>query len=118
MERHRRSATVTTETTTDVSKFNLATAVLALALFSYAQYQGWNLSTMSPARRQLGGSSRVYHKSIRCSVVCSCWGALMLAWPAVALEKVSVQLKWKHQFQFAGLRWQSRRAISARPGSR
>ena len=30
-------------------------------------------------------------------------GALMLAWPAVALEKVSVQLKWKHQFQFAGL---------------
>lgn len=36
---------------------------------------------------------------------CLLWllASLMLALPAAALEKVSVQLKWKHQFQFAGL---------------
>ena len=28
--------------------------------------------------------------------------ALLLATPASALDKVSLQLKWKHQFQFAG----------------
>lgn len=44
-------------------KFNLATAVLALVLFSYAQYQGWNLfDNVANPGGSSGGSSRVYHK--------------------------------------------------------
>jgi len=44
-------------------KFNLATAILTLALFSYAQQQGWSLFddvANSPGRTS--GSSRGYHK--------------------------------------------------------
>ena len=31
----------------------------------------------------------------------ACW-ALLASHPAAALDQVSMQLKWKHQFQFAG----------------
>lgn len=42
---------------------NLAAGILALALFGYAQHQGWNLfdNVANPDGRS-GGSSRVYHK--------------------------------------------------------
>ncbi len=45
-------------------KFNLATGVLALLVFVYAQYQGWNLfeNTANAGGRGSGGSSRSYHK--------------------------------------------------------
>jgi hypothetical protein len=46
-------------------KFNLATGVLALLLFGYAQHQGWNLfDNVANASGHGGssGSSRVYHK--------------------------------------------------------
>ena len=45
-------------------KFNLATGVLALLLFGYAQQQGWNLfdNVANPGHRGSSGSSRVYHK--------------------------------------------------------
>ncbi len=46
-------------------KFNLISAILALGLFSYAQYQGWNLfdNVANPGGRSIGrGSSYVYHK--------------------------------------------------------
>jgi hypothetical protein len=44
--------------------FNLAAGVLALALFTYAQYQGWNLfdNVANPGADRAGGSSRIYHK--------------------------------------------------------
>jgi len=45
-------------------KFNLATGVLALLLFSYAQYQGWNYfeNTANGGGHGSGGSGRTYHK--------------------------------------------------------
>lgn len=46
-------------------KFNLATGVLALLLFGYAQHQGWNLfdNVANPSGHGgSSGSSRVYHK--------------------------------------------------------
>jgi hypothetical protein len=45
-------------------KFNLAAGVLALALFSYAQHQGWNLldNVANPGDGRSGGGSRIYHK--------------------------------------------------------
>lgn len=44
--------------------FNLITGLLALALFGYAQHQGWNLfdNKATPGTGGSGGSSRVYHK--------------------------------------------------------
>ena len=44
--------------------FNLATGVLALLLFGYAQHQGWNLfdNVANPGHGGSSGSSRVYHK--------------------------------------------------------
>lgn len=44
--------------------FNLAAAVLSMALFGYAQHQGWNLfdNEANPGSSGSGGSSRVYHK--------------------------------------------------------
>jgi hypothetical protein len=44
-------------------KFNLATGVLALLLFTWAQHQGWNLfdNVANPGKGG-SGSSRVYHK--------------------------------------------------------
>ena len=45
-------------------KFNLATAILTLALFSYAQQQGWSLFddvANSPGRTS-GSSHGIYHK--------------------------------------------------------
>lgn len=44
-------------------KFNLAAAILALLLFSYAQHQGWSQFD-NVANSSRGGSSggRVYHK--------------------------------------------------------
>lgn len=44
--------------------FNLATAILALLVFSYAQHQGWNLfdNVANPGSGKSGGSSRIYHK--------------------------------------------------------
>ncbi len=43
--------------------FNLAAAVFALALFAYAQKQGWNLfeSVATPSSGSQG-SGRIYHK--------------------------------------------------------
>lgn len=45
-------------------KFNLATGLLALALFSYAQQQGWNLfeDSASAGHSSSGSSGRSYHK--------------------------------------------------------
>jgi hypothetical protein len=46
-------------------KFNLATGILALLLFGYAQHQGWNLfdNVANPSGHGgSSGSSRVYHK--------------------------------------------------------
>jgi len=45
-------------------KFNLGAAIVALALFSYAQYQGWNLfdNVANPGSGGSRGSSRIYHK--------------------------------------------------------
>lgn len=45
-------------------KLNLATGVLALLLFGYAQHQGWNLfdNVANPGSGGSSGSSRVYHK--------------------------------------------------------
>ena len=47
-----------------LGKFNLATGVLALLLFGYAQHQGWNLfdNVANPGKGGSSGSSRVYHK--------------------------------------------------------
>jgi len=47
--------------------FNLATGILALVLFSYAQYRGWDPfdSVANPNGHSSGGhsgSSRTYHK--------------------------------------------------------
>lgn len=43
--------------------FSLAAGLVALAFFSYAQHQGWNLfdNVANPGRGS-GGSSRIYHK--------------------------------------------------------
>lgn len=46
-------------------KFNLITGILALSLFSYAQYQGWNMFdnvANAGGHSGSGGSSRIYHK--------------------------------------------------------
>ncbi len=46
-------------------KFNLATGILALLIFGYAQHQGWNLfdNVANPSGHGgSSGSSRVYHK--------------------------------------------------------
>ncbi len=44
-------------------KFNLATGILALLLFGYAQYQGWNLfDNIANSSHGGSGGSRVYHK--------------------------------------------------------
>lgn len=44
-------------------KFNLATGTLALLIFSYAQYQGWNYFENKASSAGHGsGSSRSYHK--------------------------------------------------------
>jgi hypothetical protein len=42
---------------------SFAAGLLALAFFSYAQHQGWNLfdNVANPGRGS-GGSSRIYHK--------------------------------------------------------
>ncbi|MDP3636374.1 MAG: hypothetical protein U0989_11520 [Azonexus sp.] len=44
--------------------FNLAAGVLALALFGYAQHQGWNMfdNVANPGAGKGGGASRIYHK--------------------------------------------------------
>lgn len=44
--------------------FSLAASLLALALFSYAQQQGWNLfdNVANDGRGGSGGSNRIYHK--------------------------------------------------------
>jgi len=44
--------------------FNLAVGVLALALFGYAQHQGWNMfdNVANPGSGKSGGGSRIYHK--------------------------------------------------------
>lgn len=44
--------------------FNLAAGLLALALFGYAQHQGWNLldNVANPDTGRAGGSNRIYHK--------------------------------------------------------
>src|SRR5258707_7119021 len=38
---------------------------------------------------------------LRRLIVAACW-ILLASHPAAALDQVSMQLKWKHQFQFAG----------------
>lgn len=46
-------------------KLNLITGILALALFGYAQHQGWSLfDNVANAAGSLGktSSSRIYHK--------------------------------------------------------
>lgn len=44
--------------------FNLGAGLLALALFSYAQHQGWNMfdNVANPGSGGSGGGSRIYHK--------------------------------------------------------
>ena len=43
---------------------NLIVGILALALFSYAQNQGWNMfdNVANPRSGGSGGSGRIYHK--------------------------------------------------------
>lgn len=44
-------------------KFNLATGIVALCLFAYAQQQGWNLfDDVAESGRGTSGSARTYHK--------------------------------------------------------
>ncbi|MFZ4535002.1 hypothetical protein [Propionivibrio sp.] len=46
-------------------KTNLVIGLLALAFFSHAQYQGWNLferSASAQTARLAGSGSRAYHK--------------------------------------------------------
>ncbi|MBS1159025.1 MAG: hypothetical protein H6R15_1444 [Proteobacteria bacterium] len=44
-------------------KFNLLAASLALALFVYAQHQGWNMfDDTASSQRGASGGGRVYHK--------------------------------------------------------
>jgi hypothetical protein len=46
-------------------KTNLVIGLLALAFFTHAQYQGWNLFEQSAAAqtaRLAGSASRTYHK--------------------------------------------------------
>lgn len=43
-------------------KFNLATGLLALALFSYAQHQGWNLFEETAGSGSHSSGGRSYHK--------------------------------------------------------
>lgn len=45
-------------------KFNLAAAILALALFGYSQHQGWNLfdNVANPGGGHSSGGSRIHHK--------------------------------------------------------
>ena len=46
-------------------KTNLVIGLLALAFFTHAQYQGWNLFEQSAApltARLAGSASRAYHK--------------------------------------------------------
>ncbi|MDD2662857.1 MAG: hypothetical protein PHD19_03755 [Dechloromonas sp.] len=45
-------------------KLNLAAGLLALALFAWAQHQGWNLfdDVAEPGRSGSGSSSRTWHK--------------------------------------------------------
>ena len=47
-----------------LKNFNLGAGILALALFGYAQHQGWNMfdNVANPGSGGSGGSSRVYHK--------------------------------------------------------
>lgn len=44
--------------------FNFAAGLLALALFSYAQHQGWNMfdNVANSGHSGSSGSSRTYHK--------------------------------------------------------
>lgn len=44
--------------------FNLAAGVLALALFGYAQHQGWSMfdNVANPRGVAGNGGSRIYHK--------------------------------------------------------
>ncbi len=45
-------------------KLNLVAGILALSLFSYAQWQGWNLfeDVANSNSGRSGSSGRVYHK--------------------------------------------------------
>ena len=46
-------------------KFNLITGILALSLFSVAQYQGWSLFdnvANAGGHSSSSGGSRIYHK--------------------------------------------------------
>jgi len=47
-----------------MQRFNLISGIFALCLFSYAQYQGWNLfdNTAGTSKSGSSGSSRIYHK--------------------------------------------------------
>ena len=47
-------------------------------------------------------SSSPATRLLRCARLCALLGAALLARDACALEKVALQLKWEHQFQFAG----------------
>lgn len=43
--------------------FNLISGIFALAMFGYAQHQGWNLfDNVANSGSASGGSSRIYHK--------------------------------------------------------
>ncbi|MES2015770.1 MAG: ABC transporter substrate-binding protein [Pseudomonadota bacterium] len=48
---------------------------------------------------------QIAHRSfvLRCARLCALLAAALLARDAAALENVTLQLKWEHQFQFAGL---------------
>lgn len=58
-----RARTATATGTTEMVKTTLLLGLLALALFTTAQYRGWNLfDTAAQPVRSGGGVSRVYHK--------------------------------------------------------
>ena len=51
--------------------------------------------------RLFGGAAARPLAALAWLVVAACW-SLLASYPAAALDQVSLQLKWKHQFQFAG----------------
>src|SRR3978361_541581 len=48
-----------------------------------------------------GANTRTFPRLTR-PLIAGCYLVLIASTPAAALDQVSLQLKWKHQFQFAG----------------
>jgi ABC-type nitrate/sulfonate/bicarbonate transport system substrate-binding protein len=56
---------------------------------------------MAAYQQTSGFAARLTLAPLRRLIIPACV-ALLVAHPAAALDQVSLQLKWKHQFQFAG----------------